>query len=159
GAAQRQASAGGDPDRMRDASDERRRLVDGLVRSAGRILKDAGMSDARATLNKVSDTLLAIATDEDAAERVRRGVLDKELPSPAGCGDERLDAALLASVTALPRRTPDEPSGPTPGELRSRERAERLAAEARELEEEADQLEREAKQAQREADVAAKAAA
>ena len=160
GAAQRQLAAGGDPDRMRDAADERRRLVDGLVRAAGRILKDAGMSNARATLDKVSDTLLAIATDEDAAERVRNGTLDKELPSPAGFGDERLDAALLASVTALPTRAASKAAEePTPSQVRARERAERLAAEARELEAEAERLEREAKEAQGSADAAAKAAA
>jgi hypothetical protein len=159
GAAQRLLAAGGDPDRMRDAADERRRLVDGLVRDAGTILKGAGMSDARATLDKVSDTLLAIATDEDAADRVRRGVLDRELPAPAGFGDERLDAALLASVTALPTRAgPKRAAEPTASQVRARERADRLAAEARELELGADRLEREAKQARAAADAAIKAA-
>jgi hypothetical protein len=158
--AQRKVSAGGDADAMRDAADERKRLVDRLVRAAAAALKAADMSAARATLDKVSDTLLAIATDEDAADRVRRGVLDKELPAPAGFGDERLDAALLASVTALPTRGPaaDAPSGPTPAQVRAREHAERLAAAARELKDEADRSEREAKQAQVAADAAAKAA-
>jgi hypothetical protein len=157
--AQRKVAAGGDADAMREASAGRRRLVDRLVRAAATILEAAGTSAARATLDKVSDTLNAIATDEAAADRVRRGVLDKELPAPAGFGDERLDVALLASVTALPTQVGSKSAAePTPSQVRARERADRFAAEARELEREADRLEQEAKQAKAAADAATKAA-
>jgi hypothetical protein len=168
--AQREVAAGGGVDRLHEASNERRRLVERLVHASAGVLESAGMSAARATLDKVSNTLMAIATDEEAADRVRRGVLDKELPAPAGFGDDRLDTALLASVSELPK-----PSGagggprkaaPAPSQQRrEREvnvRAARLSSEARELEKEADRLERESKQAEREskqAEVKAAAAA
>jgi hypothetical protein len=151
--AQREMAAGGSVDRLRAAADERRRLVDQLVRASADALQSAGMSATRATLDKVSDTLMAIATDQEAATRVRRGVLDKELPAPAGFGDERLDTALLASVSELPKRSSaDAGSGGValtrPQQRKQEEakkRADRLAAEALQLDEEATRLEREAK--------------
>jgi hypothetical protein len=164
--AQREVAAGGGVDRLHEASTERRRLVDRLVRASAGVLENAGMSAARATLDKVSNTLMAIATDEKAADRVRRGVLDKELPPPAGFGDAQLDTALLASVTELPRPQgagESRVSAPTPSQLRkereAKERAARLSSEAHELEKEADRLERESKHAETKAAAAARAAA
>jgi hypothetical protein len=165
--AQRTMAAGGGADRLHEAAGERRRLVDALVRAAASALEDAGMSAARATLDKVSNTLMALATDEDATDRVRRGVLDKELSAPAGFGDDQLDGALLASVTELPRAPGagrgSRKAGPTASQRRKEReadvRAARLAGEARELEKEADRLERESKKAEAEAAAAAKAAA
>jgi hypothetical protein len=151
--AQRDVGAEGGMDRLREAGAERRRLVDRLVRDAANALQDAGMSAARATLDRVANTLMAIATDEEAAEHVRRGVLDKELPAPSGFGDDALDASLLASVTQLPRAPSGSGkagTGRTPAqERKEREaarRAERLEAEAQALEREAAGLEREAKE-------------
>ena len=151
--AQRDVGAVGGMDRLREAGAERRRLVDRLVRDAGDALKDAGMSAARATLDKVANTLMAIATDEEAAERVRRGVLDKELAAPAGFGDDALDSSLLASVTQLPRvpaGSGKDHTGLTPAQERKERdaarRAERLEAEAQERAREATRLEREAKE-------------
>jgi hypothetical protein len=156
--AQRDVGAEGGVDRLRDIGAERRKLVDRLVREAGKALQGAGMSAARATLDKVANTLTAIATDDDAAERVSRGVLDKELPAPAGFGDETLDASVLASVTRLPGRT--KASGKEPGPNPAQARKEREAARRRErLEAEAKELEREATRLEREALSATKAAA
>jgi hypothetical protein len=164
--AQRHAAAGGGMDQIREATDERRRLLDLLVRGAADALEAAGMPAPRATLDKVSDTFTAIASDRAAADRIQAGVLDKELPAPAGFGDVRLDAALLASVSELPRPEPAEADSGgtvTPQQQRKeRERARRaarLAAEATELEEEADLLERAAKDAEAKAGSAQKAAA
>lgn len=160
--AQRQVAEGGGADRLREATEGRRALIDRLVRAAAQALGAAGMAAPRATLDKVTDTLTAIASDPAAAERVRAGVLDKELPAPAGFGDDRLDAALLASVSELPHRV-EPPSGVTPEQQRKeREHARRLArlaAEAEDLEEEADRLERSAKEADAAAAAAGKAAA
>ena len=165
-AAQREMAAGGSADHVREAADERRRLVDQLVRACAEALEGAGLSVSRAILDKVTDTLMAIATDREAAETVRRGVLDKELPAPAGFGDERLDAALLASVTQLPR--PSRADADSPGAELNRQqqrretergsRAGRLAVEALKLEEDAHRLEREAKEAEAKAVSAARAA-
>jgi hypothetical protein len=151
--AQRQVAAGGGVERLRETADERHRLVDQLVRAGGNALQSAGMSATRATLDKVSDTLMAIATDQEAAEKVRRGVLDKELPAPAGFGDDRLDTALLASVSEMPKRSKAD------GGSRRSVRADRLAAEALKLEQEANRLEREAKDAETKAVSAARSAA
>lgn len=164
--AQREVAAGGSVDRLRAASDERRKLVDQLVRASADALESAGMSATRAALDKVSDTLMAIATDQEAAERVRRGVLDKELAAPAGFGDERLDAALLASVSELPTRSSTDAGSlrATTHDQRRKERdrvrrADRLEAEALKLEEDANRLERDAKQAEAKAVSAARSAA
>ena len=111
------------------------------------------MSAARSTLDKVSDTLLAMATSPEATERVRRGVLDKELPAPAGFGDEQLDAALLASVSELPKRSDTGRESETRTKEMDRERqeairrADRLSADALRLEKEADRIELAAKAA------------
>jgi hypothetical protein len=163
--AQQHVSAEGGVDRLRDVGAERRRLVDRLVREAANALEGAGMSAARATLDKVANTLMAIATDEDASDRVSRGVLDKELPAPAGFGDEALDASLLASVTQLPttsRASREGGPGLTPAQQRKEReaarRAERLETEAQELEAEAARLEREAKELEVKASSAARAA-
>jgi hypothetical protein len=165
--AQRGTAVGGDADRLRETAGERRRLVDRLVRASAKALEDAGLSATRATLDKVTDTLMAIATDQEAAEKVRGGVIDKEVPAPAGFGDERLDAALLASVSELPRRpsTRGGSRGASPTAQQQRKeverarRADRSAAEALKLEEEADRLEREAKEADAKAVSAGRTAA
>ena len=151
--AQRAVAAGGSVERLRETAEERRRLVEQLVRASASALRNAGMASTRAILDKVSDTLMAIATDQEAAERVRRGVLDKELPAPAGFGDERLDSALLASVSELPKRSKAEVAS------RSSARADRLAAEALKLERDANRLERESKEAEKKAVSAARSAA
>jgi hypothetical protein len=159
--AQRRAGTSGGAQQLQEASAERRRLVERLVRAAATSLESGGMSAARASLDKVSDTLLAIATDEEAAERVRRGVLDKELAAPAGFGDQTLDASLLASVTELPRRADRDEARPTVGERRqaeARRKADRLADEAGRLEDEADELDRAAIDAEKQAATSRRAA-
>ncbi len=166
GAAQRAAAAGGGAESLREATEERRRLVGLLVGVAKDELEQAGMAAPRATLDKVENTFMAIASDEVATERIRRGTLDKELAAPAGFGDDRLDAALLASVSELPTSPVSPPATretkATPSqERRQRERARRaatLAADAQSLEDEADRLERAAKEAASRAAAAGKAA-
>ena len=143
---------------MREIAATRAGLVDGLVRTAARALSDAGMPAARATLDKVRNTLMAIATDDAAAERVRSGILDKESPAPSGFGDQRLDSALLASVTELPSRSDPARAEPTAAERRAMERRDRLKAEADRLGAEADELERAAERARHAADAATKEA-
>jgi hypothetical protein len=145
-AAQRSMAVGSGADRLREITGERRRLIDRLVRAATRSLEGAGLSSSRATTDKVADTLMAISYDAEAASLVRRGVLDKELPPPAGFGDAMLDPVLLASVTTLPSRAvpadPEASRGPAQirREEERRRRAEELSAAAKELEVEADRL-------------------
>jgi hypothetical protein len=150
--AQRQVATAGGAERMQEIASVRRRLVDDLVGTAERALSDSGMPPARATLDKVANTLTAIATDDDAADQVRAGILPKELPAPSGFGDDRLDSALLASVTELPARPGAERTELSAAELRARERRQRLASEAGRLAKEAEELEREAADMKRAAD-------
>ncbi len=72
-AAQRAAAAGGGAESLREATEERRRLVGLLVGAAKDALERAGMSAPRATLDKVENTFMAIASDEGAGDRIRRG--------------------------------------------------------------------------------------
>lgn len=151
--AQRAVAAGGGADRLHEAGSERRRLVELLVRASAEALESEGMSAARATLDKVSNTLMAMATDQDAAERVRRGVLDKELPAPSGFGDKQLDAGF-ASVSELPKRAitdgPENDARDWEGQRERQEairHADRLAADALKLEKGAERLEQAAKTA------------
>ena len=119
-AAQRAAAAGSGAESMREATEERRRLVGLLVGAAKDELERAGMAAPRATLDKVENTFMAIASDEDAGDRIRQGTLDKELPAPAGFGDDRLDAALLASVRELPRPAAEPPPSGRPKPRRAK---------------------------------------
>jgi hypothetical protein len=153
--AQQRAVAGGEAKPLQEAGRERRRIVERLAASAGGILEEAGMSSARSTIDKVADTLMAMATDEEAAERVRRGILERELPAPAGFGEGHdglgLEAALAASV-------PPRKGKPTSKQRAARQRAQRLEAEADEAAAEASRLEREALEAERSAAGAAREA-
>ena len=162
GAAQHEAAAGGGLDRFRAATEERRALIDRLVRAAADALGRAEMAAPRATLDRVADTLTAMASDPELAERVLNGELEKEAPAPAGFGDQRLDATLLASVSELPRPVVNAGTATPQQERKERERLRktaRLVAEATALEAEADRLMKAAKEAEAQAATAGKSAA
>lgn len=132
---------------LRTATAERRRLIDQLVRSATAILKDAGHGDSPSTLQGVAYSLEAIATDADALDQIRRGVLEKELPAPAGFGE-------LAGLQLVPQGK-EEPSPkvrrrvPPKVDQRARERVDRLTTQADEAEAEARTLREAAAKAER----------
>jgi hypothetical protein len=140
---------------LTEASRRRREIVDRLVQAAEDILQEAGRGAARATLDQVADSLLATAVDEEARERVGRGVLEKELPPPAGFGEiGGLEAAREPGAKA--ETPPEQPSAKD----RAREREERRARErAAERAEEAEAAETEARRLEQEADRAERAAA
>lgn len=124
---------------LRTATAARRRLIDQLVRSAAAMLKEAGHGDSPSTLQDVAHSLEAIATDADALDQIRRGVLEKELPAPAGFGE-------VAGLQVVPSgKTTDEPPAPKarkPSKVdhRAREKVDRLTGQAEEAEEEARSL-------------------
>jgi hypothetical protein len=134
---------------LRTATAARRRLIDQLVRSAEAILKDAGHGDSPSTLQGVAHSLEAIATDADALEQVRRGVLEKELPAPAGFGE-------VGGLQLVPdRATKEEPpakgrrKGLSRTDQKAREKVERLTGQAEKAEEEARSLTEAAAKAER----------
>jgi hypothetical protein len=155
--AQRKALSGGGAKELQEAAGRRREMVDRLVEAAGGILEDSGSSAARARLDEIANTLLATATDLAAAEAVRRGRLEKELPPPAGFGD----VGELAAVIQMPKRAANrtverkERAEPAPvqsaARARARKRAGELATEAETAEREADRLLLEAQEAEDEA--------
>jgi len=185
--AQRKVLAGGGGKALQEAGGRRREAVDRLVKSAAEILASGGHTAARARLDEVANTLLAVATDDAAAEAVRRGRLEKELPPPAGFGEAD---ALAAVISLRERRARDSPrrgrekettrerkqaapaveEGPSPAARRRAEakakraqglkaEAEQAQADAARLSHEADHAESEALRLHDEADRAEKAAA
>ena len=126
------------PAEMRDATQQRRRLVQGLVDAAASLLSDAGHAPSSATLEKVSQTLYA-ATDDV----LRGGCLTKELQ---GGGLEELGFVGLAEGE-VPASEPG-----VDDEVRRRVADARVAVEeterrVRELEEDAATAERRAREA------------
>ena len=166
GKLQRKAGSGVSRDELRVASGARRKLIDSLVTRAEEVLHEAGHPVTRQTLDRVAQTLEAVAVDEGVRDMVRRGILDREVAPEAGFGD-------LATLSVVP--APPAPpkkgrgKGPRPArteapdgavgkralqrkrerQARLRARADRLAAEADEAEGEARRLRDEAAHAER----------
>lgn len=146
--AQRSVLQGAARESLREASSDRRRLTDALVDRAREVLTEAGHSSSRTHLDRVEQTLQAAALSEEAAEELRRGMLERELEPPGG-----FEALGVWDV-------------PEPAPLAPRKaRAERREAEAREAEEraaaaeaEAEQLSREVERLERQANEARRAA-
>jgi hypothetical protein len=129
---------------MREASDERLRLVGQMVDRAAGILEEAGLGAAESTKERMARTLMATASDPSAEEALRHGRLTSEL-EPSGFGEVALTASLA--------------DGPKPP--RTKKADARLAAltdEVATLEEEVTALEKDAKEARRQADQAQRAA-
>ncbi len=87
--AQRRALSGGDVEPLREATDERRRLVGRLARKASAILERAGTS-AGSHEDDLSSTLDAAAVDEESGELLRSGRLTKPLQPPVSFGEPGL---------------------------------------------------------------------
>jgi hypothetical protein len=133
---------------LRTAAAERRRLIDRLVRSAAAILKDAGHGDSPTNLQGVAHSLEAIATSADALDQIRRGVLEKELPAPAGFG-ELAGLQIVPSAKATEEARPPKARKPTKVDQRAREKADRLLKQADEADAEARSLAEVAAKAER----------
>ncbi|MFN2590028.1 MAG: hypothetical protein ABR518_04590 [Actinomycetota bacterium] len=163
--AQREAFEGGGRDALRTATSERRRVIDQLVEAAGDLLEAAGHGRSRAVLDKVGETLMATATDEETAGLVAEGSLQREATAAAGL-DEL--SALIPTGGRAPSRTTTKAKPATEHPERTKraeERARRLEEEAagaeeesRKLRGEADRLAREAERAHRAAERAEKRA-
>jgi hypothetical protein len=133
---------------LRATAAERRRLIDRLVRSASAILKDAGHGDSPATIQGVAHSLEAIATDSDALDLIRRGVLEKELPAPAGFGELAGLQIVPSAKTTEEARAP-KARKPTKVDQRARDKVDRLLKQADEADAEARSLAEVAAKAER----------
>lgn len=127
-AAHRRALSGADAEQLREATEERRRLVGRLARRASAILEREGTS-AAPHADDVSSTLDAAAVDEEAGRLLKAGRLTKPLRPPAAFGEPGLRVLEGGRRSGVPA---------PPAHDRDRERAE----EARRLERELREAER-----------------
>jgi hypothetical protein len=142
-AEQRRAISGGDVDALREALDERRRLVRDLTKRAMAILRKAGSGTA-AQEEEITATLEAAAADEDSGEAVRAGRLEKPLRPPTGFGDGG-GLRVLEGGRSKRKAAPSPAAEPSPKAraVSERERAAADRARERERREERRALERE----------------
>jgi hypothetical protein len=120
--AQRKVLSGVRSSDFREASEERRRVVNQLVRLAEEVLEEAGRSSAAAS-EAVRSTLEAASLDDGSAELVREGRLSKELPAPASFG-------AVEGLGLVPAQPEEEPA---PARGRARRGAEKEKEESRAL--------------------------
>lgn len=140
------------PKQLRDLSKRRRELVAELATFAKAVLEESGQSASHATVEKVSQGLLAGGTEEER-EYLRRGRLTRE-PAASGLEAFGFDAAVESDEDATPAV-----SLKTQREVQKlRREAERLQQEAARLEQEAVFAEEQARRAREKADEAERAA-
>jgi len=71
-------SSAGARERLEEAAEIQRRLIQSLVRCAAQLLEAGGHPSSDATLGKVSDTLRAAGLDAEVREQVAQGRVVKE---------------------------------------------------------------------------------
>jgi hypothetical protein len=76
---------GGSADELHAAVDRQREVVGALLERATEILRSAGHPATEATLERIRETLTAVAADEEGARLVQEGRLEQDL-DPAGFG-------------------------------------------------------------------------
>lgn len=131
---------------LRAVGEKRRKLLASLVKKAEGILREGGHGTSAATLEKVTQTLQAGATDEEI-ELLRTGRLTREL-SPSG----------FAGFAFSPAPVADDAPAPSKATQRARAKAEELAETADEKEAQARELEKAAEVARKHAEAAARQA-
>lgn len=135
----RSALSGGKAGEVRKITDRRRRLVDRLLDLAEDLLNQAGHATTRPTLDKVGDTLMAATMDQEAADALRGGHLERELAPPSG-------------FEALVGRMPVPTRAKSKQDQLARERSKRAENQAKEAEEAAKVADREAGRLEQEAE-------
>lgn len=180
--AQQEVLEGGAAGDLWEATLAEREAVSALVADAERILTDMGYGATRGSLDRVSDTLTAAASDPSARMLLRKGLLTQEMRR-AGFGDVIAappsatrpkgapKRAPLRAVPAPPRPKPGRgaakrPSGPTAKQVLDAEReatraardADRADADAERYARASERAEEEARQARKRADAAERTA-
>lgn len=165
--AQRRVLSGGKATDLRGATDERNGIVALLTKLAETILVAAGHAGSQSTLTAVSDSFVAVATDDTGAELLRKGRLTRELTpgSLVDVGGLTLvpDAEPSVPVAGEPDRTAISAARRRRDEARAALKAAREAAKAANVEAarreiEADEAVRRGKVAQEQADFSRRAA-
>ncbi len=159
--AQRRVMSGGKPADLRTATDARNKIVNTLTKLAGDALARNGHSAAASTLAAVNNSLIAIASDDEGAELLRKGRLTREL-HPQSVVD-------VGGLTLVERDDePDEAEEPLPdlGALQdardavaeARKRVKKANAAVTDANREAERLMHDADKAERQAKAAREAA-
>jgi hypothetical protein len=104
--AQRKVLSGVKSVDFREASERRRAVVNGLVRTAEGILRESDRGTASA-VEAVRSTFEAASLDDEAGALVRAGRLSKELPAPASFG-----AVEGLGLVPTPPQEPSPPKRP-----------------------------------------------
>ena len=139
---------GGDAEELRASVERQREVVGALVKRARELLREGGHPATDATLERIRDTLTAVAGDEEGGQLVQEGRLETDL-DPAGFGP--------MTAAARPKRKADRDDRKARVERAKRE-VDELRGEVREREEAARRALSESAKADRAAR-AAKAAA
>jgi hypothetical protein len=120
--AQARLLGGGSADELQEAAGRQREVVRALLDSAKEVLRSAGHSATDATMERIRETLTAVAGDEEGMRLVREGRLSKDL-DPTGFGP-------LALGTGAGRKPPARArSVPTAGKRASSQRERQRRAE------------------------------
>jgi hypothetical protein len=146
--------AGGPRDELAAAAAEERRLVSEVVELAARHMESGASAAAR---TKLTATLRALATDEEARALLESGTLTRDYES----SDLGLGGIAFAPAPGSTSRAPPAPrTKVADGKLtKARERLERARADERAARESLEDAEREAAEARRDAERAAAASA
>lgn len=104
-AVQRKVMSGARAD-LRAAADERNRIVTRLGKAARSILEEAGHAAAPQTLAAITDSLVAVSSDE-AGDRLRAGRLTRELKSEAVMDVGPLGLVPPLEAESAPEKTID----------------------------------------------------
>ena len=150
----------GDPTFLRDARRTFQDEVDRVVRAAGDVVAGAGKGVGPTQLDRLSSTLKATATDDEARGLVRVGRLDRDFDASGFGIDEgtmplvvpkRPPAPPGALAPARPAPPPAPAPAPTPMPVITAREVRRLAALAQRAEARSQRLSREADEAERHA--------
>ncbi len=106
--AHRRALSGGKATDLRDATDSRNRVVSKLTKIAATILVEAGHSAAQSTLSSISDSFMAVASDDIGADLLRKGRLFRELQPGAIVDVAGLTLVPDGDDDAVPAAKPDQ---------------------------------------------------
>jgi hypothetical protein len=155
----RSALSGGKAEEVSKITDRRRRVVDRLLDLAEDLLNQGGHATSRPTLDKVGDTLMAATMDEEAADALRGGHLERELAPPSGF--EALVGHMPVPTKAKSKQDQLTRERAKRAEDQAKEAEDAAKAAAREagrLEQEAERMRQDAERARRRADRAAERA-
>jgi hypothetical protein len=153
--AQQDVLGGADAASLRDATRQRRALVSELVEEAARLLENEGAGSSRTQLDRVTNNLMAAATDEGARDALAEGRLTADL---APGDDAGFGVGFDAFTSSMKSRTESPAEAKASERAEIRRRAEDLARAADKAEMRAHTLAQDAEAATRTAERTARAA-